>query len=159
MRLGLDIGKVIIGPVIGGRADTSFLGTRLEEAVHTPPADGAIEAIASLVDRFDGVWLVSKCGPSVQRKTRAWLQHHDFHRRTGLPAENLYFCLHRHEKGPIARELGLTHFVDDRVDCLEPMRGHVEGLFLFGEQAQTAPGWVTRVADWAEVLERVGRRP
>ena len=39
-RIGIDIGRVIIGPVLNGREDTSFLGSRLEDALHTPPAPG-----------------------------------------------------------------------------------------------------------------------
>lgn len=32
------------------------------------------------------------------------------------------FCLKREEKGPIAEKLGLTHFVDDRTECLHHMK-------------------------------------
>jgi hypothetical protein len=78
-RIGIDIGRVIIGPVIGGRADTSFLGSSLRDALRSPPAPGAIEGVADLVARTGGqAWLVSKCGPGVQAKTRAWLDHHEF---------------------------------------------------------------------------------
>ncbi|MBX2797315.1 MAG: hypothetical protein KTR31_06605 [Myxococcales bacterium] len=158
-RLGLDIGKVIIGPIVDGRADTSFLGTQLDDAMSTPPAPGAFSAIRTLVDRFDEVWLVSKCGPSVQRKTRAWLDHHDFYRTTGVPSGHLRFCLKRHEKAPIAMELGLTDFVDDRRDVLVHMRGLVPRLYLFGEQTEAPPQWTIHVADWpATVAQLRGRR-
>jgi hypothetical protein len=53
-RIGIDIGRVIIGPVVNGKADTSFLGSRLEDALRTPPAEGAIEGVADLVERTDG---------------------------------------------------------------------------------------------------------
>jgi hypothetical protein len=53
-RIGIDIGRVIIGPVIHGREDTSFLGSRLEDALETPPAEGAIEGVAELVERSGG---------------------------------------------------------------------------------------------------------
>ncbi|GAA4570717.1 hypothetical protein GCM10023176_29910 [Micromonospora coerulea] len=51
-------------------------------------------------------------------RTRHWLAHHDFHRRTGIGPERLRFCRTRPEKGPIAARLGLTHFVDDRLEVL-----------------------------------------
>ncbi len=151
-RIGIDIGRVLIGPVLGGRADTSFLGSRLEEAILTPPAPGAIEGVAALVERTDGhAWLVSKCGPQVQAKTRAWLKHHDFWRRTGMDHAHLRFCLKRPDKAIHARQLRLTVMIDDRVDVLTHLDGIVEHRLLFGEQETHAPGWAVPVRDWAAV--------
>lgn len=153
-RYGVDIGRVIIGPELGGVADTRFLGSRLEEAVHTPPAPGALDVIGELVAQSSGnVWLVSKCGPSVQRKTLAWLHHHAFFARTGMPPEHVRFCLERREKATHARELGLTVFVDDRLDVLHHLRGVVPRLLWFGEGARDAPEWVVPARDWAVVRE------
>ncbi|MEZ4237262.1 MAG: hypothetical protein R3F59_14155 [Myxococcota bacterium] len=149
-RLGIDIGRVIVGPVVGGVADTSVLGTRLEEAMETPPAEGALEAIAALVPRYEDVWLVSKCGPSVAHKSRCWLARHDFWRRTGIPEGQVRFCRERRDKALHARELGLTHFVDDRRDVLQHLRGIVAHLFLFGEQRDPAPPWATPLPRWAD---------
>lgn len=151
-RIGIDIGRVIIGPVIGGRADTSFLGSRLEQAVLTPPAPGALAGVADLVARTGGnAWLVSKCGPGVQAKTRAWLDHHRFWAVTGMNPKHLRFCLKRPDKAVHARELGLTVMIDDRVDVLTHLRGIVQHCLLFGEQTSHAPGWTTPVLDWADV--------
>ena len=149
-RLGIDIGRVIIGPVVGGVADTSFLGSRLEDALHTPPAEGAFEAIAMLVPCFEQVWLVSKCGESVQRKSVAWLEHHRFWERTGIPDGSVRFCRKRPDKAIHARELSLTHFVDDRTDVLRHLRGLVPHLFLFGEQDGPTPDWATPLFRWAD---------
>lgn len=151
-RIGIDIGRVIIGPVVDGRADTSFLGSRLEDALHTPPAEGALAGVADLVARSDGhAWLISKCGPGVQAKTRAWLDHHDFWARTGMDRRHLRFCLRRPEKALHARELRLTAMIDDRVDVLTHLAGIVEHRLLFGEQDRPAPAWATSVRDWAAV--------
>ena len=151
-RIGIDIGRVIIGAVVDGRADTSFLGSRLEDAIHTPPAAGAIEGVALLVERSDGhAWLVSKCGPGVQAKTRAWLDHHDFWARTGMDRGHLRFCLRRPDKAVHARELRLTAMIDDRVDVLTHLAGIVDHRLLFGEQDRPAPGWAVPVRDWAAV--------
>lgn len=156
-RIGIDIGKVIIGPLVDGRDDTSFLGRRVEEAVHTPPADGCVEVVRALVERTGGsVWLVSKCGPSVQRKTLAWLAHQRFHERTGLDPGHVRFCLERRDKALHARELGLTSFVDDRLDVLEHLRGLVGQLVWFGEQRGFAPDWVQPARDWPAVAQRLG---
>jgi hypothetical protein len=155
-RLGLDIGRVIIGPVLGGKADTSFLSGGLDQALETPPAPGALEAVAQLVDRFEGrVWLVSKCGERVRDKSLRWLDHRRFYEVTGLARDHVRFCRRRPDKADHARALGLTHFVDDRTDVLVHLRGLVEGLFLFGEQKRPAPRWTTPVVDWAAVVQHV----
>lgn len=151
-RIGIDIGRVIIGAVVDGQADTAFLGSRLEDAILTPPAAGAIEGVAELVARTDGhAWLISKCGPGVQAKTRAWLKHHDFWTRTGMPPAHLRFCLRRPDKALHARQLRLTAMIDDRVDVLTHLEGIVEHRLLFGEQDRPAPGWAVPVRDWAAV--------
>lgn len=152
MRIGIDIGRVLIGPDIGGVADTRFLGSQLKQAIHTPAAAGAIDTIHDLVARHEGqVWLISKCGPSVQEKTRAWLEHQRFWARTGMDPGNLRFCLRRPDKAIHARELGLDVMIDDRVDVLEHLRGLVPTLLLFGEQRAPAPVWTAHVADWPAV--------
>jgi hypothetical protein len=155
--LGIDVGRVIIGPVDdGGRADTSFLSGTPERAMATPPAPGAFAAIARLAEAFRGaVWLVSKCGPRVQAKTRSWLHHWQFWTATGVASDHLRFCLERRDKALHCHELGVTHFIDDRLEVLEHLRGFVPQLYLFGHQKARAPGWVTPVLTWPAVLTAV----
>lgn len=160
-KLGLDFGKVIIGAVQNGREDTSFLGTTFEEAMTTPPSHHAFDATRQLVDRFSGnVWIVSKCGPSVETKTKGWLKHWRLCQETGLDRAKVRFCRERRDKAKVCKQLGITHFVDDRLDVLEPMIGIVPNLFLFGEQSAdtVCPDWATPVADWFAVLENVVTR-
>lgn len=152
LRIGIDIGRVLIGPVVGGRADTSFLGSSLEQAVRTPPAPGAFALVHDLWERTRGqVWLVSKCGPGVQAKTLAWLEHQGFHARTGMERSHVRFCRKRPDKAQHAHELGLDCFLDDRVDVLRHLRPVVGQLLLFGEQERRAPDWTTPLLDWVEV--------
>jgi hypothetical protein len=151
-RYGIDIGRVIIGPQVAGRDDTSFLGSGLEEAMRTPPAEGSFEVIRELTARSEGsTWLVSKCGPNVQQKTLAWLKHHDFHTQTGLPPERVRFCLERRQKAIHATELNLTVFIDDRLDVLQHLKGIVPRLIWFGEGAINPPSWVEPARDWSAV--------
>lgn len=160
-KIGIDIGRVIIGPVINGKADTSFLGNTMEKAMQTPPSPGAIEGVAELVRLFDGnAWLVSKCGPNVQDKTKRWLKHWDFYRKTGLPQGNLRFCLQRNQKAGHCKQLKLNYFIDDRMDVLEHLVGIVPNLFLFGEQKDSAsiPANVTRALNWEAAVHLVSGR-
>jgi hypothetical protein len=79
-RLGVDIGRVIIH---GDGPDTSFIGGSEADALKAPAMSGAFEALARLTTFFDGrVWLVSKCGPRIQARTRAWLAARRFFERT-----------------------------------------------------------------------------
>lgn len=91
--------------------------------------------------RVINVWIVSKCGERIQRRTLRWLDHHDVYERTGLPRGNVRFCRQRAEKASHCRELGITHFIDDRADVLSHLRGLVPNLYLFGAQTRPIPGW------------------
>jgi len=155
IRIGLDIGRVIINPAgTAGKEDTSFLGGSDADAMETPPSPGAFEVIRELVDFYEGrVWLVSKCGPRIQRRSRDWLRHQRFYQQTGLNPSQLRFCPKRPDKAIHCRQLRLTHFVDDRLDVLRHLRGITPNRYLFGHQKPrvVVPGWVTPVLDWSEV--------
>lgn len=154
-RVGIDIGRVIIAAGReDDRQDTSFIGGSEEDALKTPPVPEAFETIRLISAQVDGrVWLVSKCGPRIQQRTRRWLAHWRFFEETLVPPENLRFCLQRPEKSGIAAGLGLSHFIDDRVDVLVAMQGVVPGLILFGlrRPGESVPDGVHQAADWAGV--------
>lgn len=152
-RLGIDIGRVIITPG-DDNADTSFLRGSIQDALNTKPYPGAFETILKLVLLFNHeVWLVSKAGPRTQEKTLLWLEHHKFYQRTGLFRENIRFCRKRHEKADHCREIGISHFIDDRIDVLRHLRQQVPNLYLFGEQKSgfVFPRWLTPTLSWQDV--------
>lgn len=155
MKLGIDIGRVLISPdAHGTRGDTSFIGGSIQDALDTPPYDGMMDVVPALVKMFGGqVWLVSKCGPRVQEKSRLWLRHHRFFERTGIPPENLRFCLERPQKADHCSELGITHFIDDRLDVLKCLNGVVQHRYLFGPQKdQSTPPGIIAVRSWRDAL-------
>lgn len=151
-RLGIDFGRVINdGAAHLGGGDTTFLSGGLDAAMRTPATLGAFESIARLTRLFGGhVWIVSKCGERIQERTLQWLEHNEFWSRTGVSRSNTRFCRQRPDKAGICKELGITHFVDDRRDVLGHMRGVVENLYLFGPQKSAAPSWVTATPTWRE---------
>lgn len=143
--LGVDIGRVIIA---GDGPDTSFVSGSDAAAMRAPAMPGAFETLARLCHGFGGrVWLVSKCGPKVQARTRLWLDRHRFFQTTGIPYGQLRFCRERREKAPICAELGISLFVDDRLDVLQAMAGIVRHRFQFG--ATSAAIGVVPVPTWA----------
>ena len=150
-RLGIDIGRVLMCPTHDdGRPDTSFLSASDEAALETPAAPGMFEVVPALVRLFDGrTWLVSKAGARIEKLTRRWLEHHRFFERTGLDPSHVRFCRRRDEKRGHADDLRLTHFIDDRLDVLEHLRGGVPRLALFGVQTTAIPDWVVHLPEWA----------
>jgi hypothetical protein len=156
-HIGIDFGRVIMCAVKNGVEDTSFLGSSFPEAMRTPASTGAIDCIGKLVQRYEGrVFIVSKCGESVENKTRGWLSKNEVYAKTGLSKDQVHFCRKRPDKAPICRRLGITHFIDDRVDVLSHMVGIVPNLFLFGEQAHgSPPDWAETLIDWEQVSARL----
>jgi len=155
MRIGIDFGRVIMGAARpDGSADTSFLSGSEERAMETPAEAGALDVLRELCQAANGdVWIVSKCGPRIEQRTRRWLAHNALFGQTGIAADHVRFCRERREKRVHCSELALTHFVDDRRDVLEHLRGLVPHLLLYGTQPRTnpSPDWLTPVANWAAV--------
>jgi hypothetical protein len=151
-RIGIDFGGVIIRNLHEDQGeDTSLQSSSGEQAA----IDWAIEAIRQLCSTCDGrVWIVSKAGPRMQERTLAWMQSVDFCSRTGLQPDHVRFCLQREDKASICRELGISHFIDDRVHVMQILRGVVPHLCLFGETGgeRICPPWACFAMSWPEVV-------
>ena len=65
------------------------------------------------------------------------------------------FVRYRSGKLDVCRELGITHFVDDRAETLEMLRDCVEHRFLFGS-GPTGDG-IIAVGNWAELSRELRR--
>jgi hypothetical protein len=63
----------------------------------------------------------------------------------------VHFCRTRPEKGPIAADLGLTHFVDDNPEVLGFLTT-VAHRYLFRTALTGRPAGVVRVAGWPELV-------
>lgn len=151
-RLGVDIGRVIIGGAeVPGGSDTQFFSGDTTRMLATPAVPDAFDTLARLVPHFEQVWLVSKCGERVQRHTMQWLDHHRFAARTGIPRDNVRFCRKRPDKAIHCAELTITHFIDDRLDVHEALRGVVQHRYLFGPRPAPPPAWVRHTETWAAV--------
>jgi hypothetical protein len=156
---GVDVGGVIMDRANDG-TDTSFFSGNFLRTTATP---GAFEALWKIVDETrdeDGgcrVHIVSKCGRANQEKTLRWMEHHRFFERTGIPPEHVHFCRKRHEKAPICERLGITDFIDDRLEVLSHL-ATVKRKYLFlpdpsevARFSHALPG-VRQVGSWQEVL-------
>ena len=156
--LGIDIGNVITA---GGNEMFS------DDFLQTQEMPDAFESIKRLTSRYfgaDRVFLISKCGTNMQKKTRAWLLERAFYEKTGVKPENVLFCQERHEKAKICERLELTHFVDDRMEVLVHMIKVLQPpahLFLFqgkGEELARFPyelAVVKEVSSWFELTRLI----
>ncbi len=149
-RLGIDIGGVIAEFKNEGRKNGVFL--------KSPPVAKAIQVIAELVEHRFGpeVYLVSKCGFAMQRDTRLWLRAQRFYDSAGISPDHVWYCLTRGEKADIASVLGLTHFIDDRLEILGYL-DMVPNKILFRPNPREVASFasalphVSRVETWDEV--------
>jgi hypothetical protein len=158
--LGVDVGGVLIDRV-GEGSDTSFFGDRPLETPAVPLAVETLAALAAGAFAFR-VHLVSKAGPKISTRTRAWLEHTGFAAATGIPADHVHFVRNREDKAPVCRRLGVTHFVDDRLSVLSHLTS-VEHRYLFtgglgGHPAPNPtdiPSWAQAVGSWPELRELI----
>lgn len=157
--LGVDIGGVIVDRVAEDSPDTSFFGLR---PLDTPAVDGAIEALSQLVrEPFEWrAYLVSKARRTTAATTRKWLEHIGFFERTEIPRQNLYFVTNRFDKAPTCERLGITHFVDDRLDVLNVLTTvHHRYLFTGGlgdnEPPDRVPQGIDMVDNWVELRHQI----
>lgn len=118
--IGIDIGGVIIKPA-ETEGDTSFFTS---DYLETPIIEGAADVIRRLKEERFGqhMYLVSKCGPRTQEKSREWLTYHNFFERSGMDPMNVHFCRQRSDKARICRRFGINVFIDDRLDVLSHLK-------------------------------------
>ncbi len=107
--------------------------------------------------RFDKVFVISRV--SFIGKYVVWFVFwcFGFYNRTGIPKENVYFCRHNWEKNVICKKLGITDFLDDRLEVLNSLDS-VEHLYAFNpieKELKKYPDIVkkiTIVKSWEELV-------
>jgi hypothetical protein len=154
-HLGIDVGGVIIDRKKNDGTDTSLFGPNYLNAA---AVEGAFRSIYTLRGRFDGeVYIVSKCGQNIERKTKEWMAHNGFYEKTGLKPEHVHFCRSRRDKAPICEKLGITHFIDDKLEVLSYLET-VPNKFLFDPNLSEIEAFkehlpkVKIVSGWLDVL-------
>ena len=69
----------------------------------------------------------------------------------GVDVGGVIVALERRDKAPICERLGITHFVDDRLDVLAYMET-VEHRYLLGPPPATGlPDWAVPATTWPEL--------
>lgn len=157
VRIGLDFGGVI-KPISknGFEKDEIFDRTGGFPVRNSPHFPMAFDTIARLCERYEGnVWIVSKATKPTRERVLAWMKFNDFFSITGLKRDHIFFCDKRQQKRDHCIDLGINHFIDDRVHVLDIIKDVVDNLYLFGPQKMTSHvlRWATLVKDWNEVAE------
>ena len=143
--LGIDFGAVIAERAFGDEVHPAELPPACID-----PVPNAFNTIAEMNELLRGrVWIVSKSAPATKSTARAWLKYHHFSETTGVGPRQVHFVRDRSGKLEKCRELGITHFVDDRLKNLEVLVGHIEHLYLFGGDAVSQG--IIAVRDWVEL--------
>ncbi len=158
--LGIDLGGVVIDKVARD-VDTSFFGSR---PMDTPVVEGSLSALERLTAGVfeHRVHIVSKAGQRVADLSRRWLHHIGFFEATGISEANLWFVEKRPEKAGICDHLDVTHFVDDRLDVLDPMTSVAHRILFSGgaggvELADGVPDGIIHCRSWLDVEDAVAR--
>jgi hypothetical protein len=121
---------------------------------------GAFENLRVIVasKKFSEIHLVSKIDPVTEYAYRKWLEVNSFWAATDISAKNLHFCRRHEDKAPICAELGITHFVDDRLRVLRslttvPYRYALNPRPRDFERYADALPHITVVHSWDELRE------
>jgi len=155
--VGLDCGGVILEESHGEKSTREFadgdhefssddakeVDPAIRHFLQVPMISGTIDGVTKLVDKVgsQNVYIVSKCGPYMEQKIRAWLEHKQFFSLTGVSPDNLHFVRERKDKAPLCQRLGVTHFVDNHLDVLQGMHHFgIQGI-LFAPQEHELNSW------------------
>ncbi len=152
--LGVDMGGVIFERK-DDVATNSFFAGNYRDAKEAPQALGSLRALAHR--RFgDRIYLISKCDKDAEQRILEWLQSIRFFEFTDIPSGNVHFVRERREKAGICKDLGITHFIDDRLEVLSHLT-MVEKRFLYRPDAKEMQpfiehlGRVKQVNSWQEI--------
>ncbi|MDE2037930.1 MAG: hypothetical protein KGI69_01745 [Patescibacteria group bacterium] len=135
----VDLGNVIIA---------HWLSNITPENFHTvdynsiPEVPGAFDGLKWLNEKFGGnVTVVYKATDIATEKIIAWLAHHRFAERTGIPLERVDRTKGGRDKTLHMDQSSLTYHgttvvVDDRLEVMSYFVGKAPHLFLFRPQQQ-----------------------
>ncbi|MBI4280731.1 hypothetical protein HY628_00875 [Candidatus Uhrbacteria bacterium] len=156
-KLGIDFGGVIRRATSDDESEETVDGWSFRK---TPPVAGAFEGIRCLVQEVFGtrIWIVSRCRSDVTRWIRVWFREKGFFAFTGVPPDHFLTCRERPHKAVLCRDLGLTDFVDNRLEVLLHMAGQVPHLYLFDPDTREmnlfseASVSIRRIEDWRSLV-------
>lgn len=135
----IDLGNVIIAHWLSNITPENFDTIDYNSIPEVP---GVFDSLKRLNDKFGGnVTVVYKATDVATEKILAWLAHHNFTERTGIPLERVDRTKGGRDKTLHMDQSSSTHYgttivVDDRLEVMNYFVGKVPYLFLFHPQQQ-----------------------
>jgi hypothetical protein len=146
-RLGVDIGGPIMSMLYGANPTDLFFSDRYLEV---PIVVGVLASLTRLRSRFGAdIYLIST---NVRRRPQAFeiLEKHRILELVGR--DHVVMCDTDAAKAIACRDLGITHFVDDRIEVLELLASVTRRYFFTSEDAhRSLPSNIVRVASWSAI--------
>ena len=148
LKIGIDIGGVLRSR----RSSAESQVTTLPQ----PPNPHALQVTTNLVRKYgkENIYIVSKCAEESEDAMFSWLRDNGVFDEVGVDPQNVYFCRLRTDKAPIARDLKLEYFVDDRAEVLESMRGIVNRRVMYsasGNYEDSDDAEIVRLSSWLDI--------
>jgi hypothetical protein len=158
----VDLGNVIIAHWLSNITPENF---NTIDYNSIPEVPGVFDSLKRLNEKFGGnVTVVYKATDVATEKILAWLAHHRFTERTGIPFERVDRTRGGRDKTIHIDQSSETHYgttvvVDDRLEVMSHFVGEVPHLFLFHPQQQEVEQWsgtgalahVQVVESWQEI--------
>ncbi len=125
----------------------------------TTPLPNAFSSLRKLVlsNHFNEVFIVSKVSFIGKYIVLFNFWRLNFYNYTGISKKNVYFCRHNRDKAIICEELGITDFIDDRLEVLNYM-GSVDHLYALNPRKEEFKKYpditkkITIVKSWNEII-------
>lgn len=116
--VGIDFGKTICD-IVNSR-QKNLPAEMQPNFLANPFVPGAPEVIKELVEAAGpkNLHIVSKATLLSEIHIKEWLRVNGFWVLTGMIPYHLHFCRERKDKAAICQHLGVTHFIDDRLEVL-----------------------------------------
>jgi hypothetical protein len=157
----MDNHMILIGMDVHGVIMDKFDKSKsVEEYLTTVPLKHATTVIKNIIDLYgpENTFIISKCPMYAEDEIIKWLDNQNFFTEIGFIRSNVYFCRERTDKAPVAKQLRLTHFIDDRVDVLNAMKDVVSNRILFtggGNHEESDDKTITELDNWDSVQDYI----
>lgn len=127
-KIGVDISGVL--------ANDKLLHMKTRDHSIFTVMEDALDVVGKIVNRYgaENIFIISR----VQTYQLAfivgiWMETHQFLQKTKIPLDNVYICTQHKEKAKIAKELGITHMIDN---CPQVLSYFPENTKLIAFQAE-----------------------
>lgn len=128
MKIGVDLGNVIIGGDTEGGTNLFFTNRFLE----TPEVLGSYESMKPLRLNHE-IHFISKCSEPIELKSIDWLDEHGY---VNLTKGRTHFVRRRELKVLMAQALQLDIFIDDRIEIIQSMKDIIKYPIQFESWGQ-----------------------